>query len=332
MGEVDGGNVAHNYTFVIAGFGDIGIEQEHLVGQPVTVRQSSLATPDEIRLATSDADGVVVTTHPLTAETIASFGSRLRIVGRAGIGLDAIDLRAAAARGVAVLHCPDYATNEVATHAVALLLALNRHIVQGDLVARTNWTAWRTLTPVDPLYAQTAGVVGCGRIGRAVIERLRSLTGPIVAFDPYVATAPEGVHMVASLDELLAQSDIVTLHPPLTEETRAMIGRRELGLMRRGVTLINVARGALIDESALADALREGQVGAAGLDVLQAEPPPPNAPILHAPNVVLSPHFGWHSAEAERRVRTTTVDGMLDYLEGRPLRAGRLAVVPPEPR
>ena len=324
--------MAHSYTFVIAGFGDIDVEREHLSGQPVTVRQSSLATPDEIRLATADADGVVVTTHPLTAQTIATFGPRLRIIGRAGIGLDAIDLRAAAEHGVAVLHCPDYATNEVATHAVALLLALNRHIVQGDHVARDNWTAWRTLTPARPLYTQTAGVVGCGRIGRAVIERLRPLTGPIVAFDPYVTTAPGGVSMVASLDELLAQSDIVTLHPPLTEETRAMIGRRELGLMRRGVTLINVARGALIDEAALAEALREGHVGAAGLDVLQAEPPPLDTPILHAPNVLLSPHFAWFSTESERRVRTTTVDGMLDYLEGRPPRAGRLAVVPSAPR
>ncbi len=324
--------MAGSYTFVIAGFGDVDIERAHLAGRQVSVRPDSLATPDAIRQATADADGIVVTTHPLTAQTIASFGPRMRIIGRAGIGLDAIDLRAAEERGVAVLHCPDYATNEVATHAIALLLAVNRQIVQGDHLARNAWSGWRALTPLRPLYTQTAGVAGCGRIGRAMIERLRPLTQSILGFDPYVTTPPEGVRMVATLEELLAESDIVTLHPPLTEETRAMIGRRELALMRRGVTIINVARGALIDEAALAEALIDGQVGAAGLDVLQAEPPPPDAPILRAPNVVLSPHLAWCSTEAERRVRTTTVDGMLDYLEGRPGRFGRLAVVPLERR
>jgi D-3-phosphoglycerate dehydrogenase len=320
--------MAGTYTFVIAGFGEPDVEREHLAGKSVNVRQATLATPDEVRLVTADADGIVVTAHPLTAQMIAAFGPRLRIIGRAGIGLDAIDLGAAQEQGVAVLHCPDYATQEVATHAVALLLTVNRRLVQANQLARTDWTTWRTLTPMQPLDLQTVGVVGCGRIGRAAIERLRPLTQTIIGFDPYLTAGPAGVRMVATLDELLAQSDIVTLHLPLTEESRAMIGRRELGLMRRGVTIINVSRGALIDETALADALIEGHVGAAGLDVLQAEPPPPNAPILQAPNVVLSPHVGWYSTESERRVRTMTVDGMLDYLEGRPLRAGRLAIVP----
>lgn len=320
--------MADKYIFAVAGFGDANLEREYLAGQPVTVREATLSTPDEIRLATADADGIVVTSHPITAEAVAAFGPRMRIIGRAGIGLDAIDLRAVEERGVALLHCPDYATQEVATQAVALLLAVNRRIVQGDRVAHDTWSAWRTLTPIRALHTQTVGVVGCGRIGRAFIDRIKPLVKSIIGFDPYVTAAPDGVSMVSTLDELLVQSDVVSLHPPLTEETRAMIGRRELGLMRPGVTIINVARGALIDEVALAEALTEGTVGAAGLDALQAEPPPPDCPILRAPNVVLSPHIGWCSVEAERRVRVTTVDGMLDYLEGRPSRVGRLVVVP----
>jgi D-3-phosphoglycerate dehydrogenase len=318
------------YTFVMAAgtFDDMAVEREQLAGRPVTLRVASLATPDEIERETAEADGIIVTTNPLPAAFIARFGPRMRIIGRAGIGLDAIDLQAAARRGVAVLHAPDYATQEVATHAVALILALNRRLAEGDAVARGRWTAWRELTPVAPLYEQTIGVVGCGRIGRAVIERLRPLAGAIVTYDPYVTSAPEGARLVASLDELLAQSDAVTLHPPLTEETRAMIGRRELALMKRGALLVNVARGALIDESALTEALQEGHVGAAALDVLHKEPPPPDAAIMRAPNVLLSPHFAWYSTASERRVRTTTVDGMWDYLEGQPPRAGRLAVVP----
>ncbi len=130
------------------------------------------------------------------------------------------------------------------------------------------------------------------------------------------------------MGDLLRRSDVVTLHSPLTEETRGMIGRRELTLLKRGAVLVTVSRGALVDQEALGAALEDGQVGAAGLDVLVEEPPPPDALILRAPNVVLSPHLAWYSAASERRARTMAVDGMIDYLEGRPLRAGRLAVVP----
>jgi D-3-phosphoglycerate dehydrogenase len=321
------------YEFILATgtWNDVAVEREHLAGQPVTVRAASLKTAEEIARETVDADGVIVTWNPLPRPFIAAFGPRVRIIARAGIGLDAIDLDAAKERGIAVFHVPDYCTDEVATHAVALILALNRRLGRADRVARDHWLDWRELAPVDPLSQLTVGIVGVGRIGRAVAIKLLPLCGRVVAYDPYVGEAPEGTTAAASLDDLLRQSDAITLHLPLTEETRGIIGARELALLRPGAVVVNASRGGLIDQRALADALQSGHLSGAGLDVLAEEPPAVDDAILRAPNVILTPHFAWYSVAAERRARTMSVDGMLDYLEGRAPRAGRLAVVPGRP-
>ena len=318
------------YRFVLAEgtFDGVDIEQEHLAGRPVEMRMARLATAEDVERETADAEAVIVTWNPFPAELIARLGPKLRIIGRCGIGLDAIDLEAARARGLAVFHCPDYATEEVATHTLAMILALNRKLVAGDAAARRDWMAWHHLKPVLPLGEQTAGVVGLGRIGRAVAERLRPLFGTVLGFDPYVETPPEGVQLVALLDELLRASDVLTLHTALTDETRGLLGRRELSLLQPDAILVNVSRGGLVDTAALVEALHEGRIGAAGLDVLANEPPPPNDPVMCAPNLLLSPHFAWYSGASERRARTITVDGLFDYLEERPLRGGRLAVEP----
>jgi D-3-phosphoglycerate dehydrogenase / 2-oxoglutarate reductase len=318
------------YRFVMAEgtFDSVGVEREHLAGRPVEVTMARLATAEEIERETADADAVIVTWNPLPAELIDRLGPKLRIIARCGIGLDAIDLAAARARGLAVFHCPDYATEEVATHTLAMILALDRKLVGADAAARRDWMAWHHLKPVRPLSEQTAGVVGLGRIGRAVAERLQPLFGSVLGFDPFVESAPEGVQRVSTLDELLAASDVLTLHTALTDETRGLLGRRELSLLKLGAILVNVSRGGLIDTRALIDALHEGRIGGAGLDVLANEPPPPDDPVMGAPNVLLSPHFAWYSEASERRARTMTADGLLDYLEGRPLRGGRLAVEP----
>jgi D-3-phosphoglycerate dehydrogenase len=319
-----------HYTIIMAvgTLTDADLERAHVAGQPVEIRLASLTTPEQVEMETADADGILVTLNPLPKEIINSFGSKVRIIGRAGLGLDTIDLGAARARGIAVYHTPDYATNEVATHAVAMILATNRHLVEANTVARTEWREWRRLTPLVALHEQVIGVVGIGRIGRAVIQRVIPLAHEVVVFDPYVDTPIEGTTAVSSLDELLERCDVVTLHVPATAETETLIGPRQLAIMKRGSVLINVSRGKLVDESALATALHAGTIGAAGLDVLAEEPPSRDAPILSAPNVLLSPHFAWYSVIAERRMRTMAIDGIIDYLEGRPQRAGRLAVSP----
>ncbi len=316
------------YRFVMAEgtFADTEIEREHLAGKAVEIGMAPLRTPEDVARETVDADAVIVTWNPLPKELIDRFGPKLRIIGRAGIGLDSIDLDAARERGVAVFHCPDYATEEVATHTLAMVLALNRKLVAADAAARRDWMAWHHLKPVRPLSEQTAGVVGLGRIGQAVAARLRPLFGMTLGFDPFVAEPPGGVRLASSLDELLGASDVVTLHAALTPQTRNLLGRRELSLLRQGAILVNVSRGGLIEPDALVEALHDGRIGAAGIDVLANEPPERDDPIMRAPNVLLSPHFAWYSEASERRARTLTVDGLVDYLEGRPIRGGRLVV------
>ncbi|MDW5598257.1 C-terminal binding protein [Conexibacter stalactiti] len=316
----------HKLVMAARTFADVEIEREHLRDDDVEVVLAPLETPAEIAAATAGADGVIVTVDPLPAASIAAFAPTVRVIGRAGIGLDAIDLDAAAGRGVGVVHVPDYATEEVATHAFALILALQRRLLAGDALARRDYGAWRELTPVAPLSEQTAAVVGLGRIGRATAALLAPLFGRVLGYDPLVTEAPEGVELAGSLDALLAAADVVTLHLPLTPETTALIDAPQLRVMKRGALLVNVSRGGLIDQPALARALHDGEIAGAGLDVLVAEPPAAGDPILSAPNVLLSPHFGWYSTAAERRARTMTVDAMLDYLAGGELRGGRVAL------
>jgi D-3-phosphoglycerate dehydrogenase len=315
------------FVMVEGAFPDLAVEQAHLADKPVGIQSAHMRTGDEVASASEHADGVIVTTEPMSREFIGRLHPDVKIIGRAGIGLDAIDLDAARERGIAVFHTPDYATEEVATHALAMILAVNRRIVAGDALARRDWLAWDELAPVTPLSAQVVGVVGLGRIGRAVVTLLAPFRCRIVAFDPYVEEAPPGATLLPTLDELLGVADIVTLHSPLTPQTARMIGERELGLLRPGAILVNVARGGLIDEPALVAALIGGRITAA-LDVLATEPPAADAPILTAPNVLLSPHFAWYSDESDRRVRTDTLDGMLDYLTERPITTGRLVVDP----
>jgi D-3-phosphoglycerate dehydrogenase len=306
---------------------NLDIESEFLKGQDVEIRIAPLNTADAVGSETVNADGVIVGTEPMPRNFIERFGAGVKIIGRAGIGLDAIDMDAAREHGIAVFHTPDYATEEVATHALALLLALNRRIVEANTLARSDWPAYETLLPVKPLSEQAVGVIGLGRIGRAVIDRLVPFHPRIIGFDPFVDSPPADVRLAASLDDVLTQADIVTLHLPVTPDTVKIIGKREIGLLRPGAVIINVSRGRLIDEEALVEALTEGRVRA-GLDVVASEPPSHDAPILSAPNVLLSPHFAWYSDSSERRVRTETLAGVLNYLRGEPIRTGRLVVDP----
>lgn len=306
---------------------DTAVEEAHLAGRGV-VRLATIDSPAQVRDATRDAEAVVVTTNPLGAEHIAALGERVRVIGRAGTGLDAIDLEAARARGLFVYHTPDYCTSEVATHALAMILAVHRHLLGADQQARTAFSDWRALGPIPPLDELTAGVVGGGRIGRAVMARLLPFVKEVITYDPYLDAVPEGVKRAGSLDDLLRRSDIVTLHVPLTADTRGLIGARELGLLPDGAILVNVSRGGLVDEADLRAALESGRLAGAALDVLASEPPRPDDPILGAPALLLSPHIAWYSSASERRVRTQVIDGVLACLAGVVPQTGRIAVDP----
>ena len=298
---------------------DVEVETEHLTRRPAEVRLASLRTAEDVARETREAHAVVVTVEPLPRSFIELFGPNLRIIARAGIGLDAIDLEAARDHGIAVFHTPDYATEEVATHAVALILALNRKLFQGDDLARKQWRSWARLKPVPPVSGLTVGIVGLGRTGCAVADRIRPFAADIVGFDPFVSEPPAGVRLAATLDALLAETDVLTLHLPVNDATRGLIGARELRSDRVPAPWSSTWRVALCSirprsprRSALAGS------PAAGLDVLAVEPLPENDPIATAPNVILSPHFAWYSDASNRRMRTMAIDGILDYLEGRP--------------
>ncbi|MGI8701402.1 MAG: C-terminal binding protein [Nocardioidaceae bacterium] len=281
-----------------------------------TFLEADLDSADQVLSATADADGVIVALQRLSAQAIDALGPSVRAIGRAGVGVDAIDLQAARNRDIAVINQPSYATAEVATHAVSMALGVHRRLLKGDAVTRGGWGVASDVGAIAPLDEATAGVVGAGKIGRAVIDRLRPFVGRLLTFDPALTQEIPGVETVGSVADLLQASDLVTLHTPLLASTRHMIDAKALTVMKEGAILVNVARGGLIDESALAAALHSGHIGGAALDVFEVEPPHSDSPILSAPNVLLSPHVAWYSTSSARRLSMWTAADVVKYLHG----------------
>lgn len=239
----------------------------------------------------------------------------LQVVGRIGLGVDTIDVKAASERGIAVVNSGDYATEEVAIHSVALLLALVRQITVQDSGMRAGrWLDRDAMTRVRRLSAMTAGVIGLGHIGCRVAEILTAVGMEVIGFDP--ASPPCPVPTVDTLDDLLARSDVVLLHVPLTDTTRGLIGRGELDVMGPRSLLINTSRGGVVDHDAMMEALRDGRLAGAGLDVYETEPLSDPA-LLELPQVVLTPHVAYYSPESLLDARTRTMEGILAVLEDR---------------
>lgn len=257
-------------------------------------------------LAAHRPDAMLVQFAPIGARALAAANGLSAIV-RYGVGLDNVDVRAAEAAGVAVSAVPDYCIDEVADHTMALILAVERGIV--TLAVETAAGAWdfRAAGPVRRLRGRTLALVGFGRIARAVAERATGFGYGVVAFDPAVREAP-----VSTLDELLSQADVLSVHVPLTDTTRGLIGARELELLPSGAVVVNTSRGGIVDEDALASALAAGRLRGAGLDVLADEPPPPDHPLRSLPNVVLTPHAGWFSETAIVELREKAVETALE--------------------
>ena len=292
----------------------------------MSLRFADLGSPDAVARATEDADAVIVDDEALPGDHVEALAPTVRIIGRSGTGLDAIDLEAARRRGVSVLNLPAFATTEAADHTVALMLAALRRLPECDDLARTAWHDWRRVAPLASVGGSTIGIVGAGRIGRAVLERLRPFGPRLLVFDPVADSAPPGATRVETLDELLADADVVSLHLPLTPATHHAIGRRELALMKPDAVLVNVSRGDVVDEPALVEALHAGHLRAAALDVVAGEPPDPSAPILSAPRTILSPHVAWQSDASMARARDHTLHSVAAFLRGDDPPFGALAV------
>lgn len=266
------------------------------------------------------ADAAIIGSSRVDGAFIERAGPSLKLVIRHGIGYNTLDIPAITRYGVLAANTPDAPTESTAEHAVALLLALAKTIVKSDMVLRagTPWTH-AELRGVE-VRDRVLGVVGCGRIGRRVIEICAlGLNMRVIAFDPYLTGAaglPAEVTMVESLDTLLPQADFLTLHTPLMPGTYHLIGERELRMMQPGSYLINASRGPVVDEAALIRALSDGHLGGAGLDVFDPEPPSPDNPLLHMTNVVVTPHVASNTDQGYSRMSEGVVDQVLQVLAG----------------
>lgn len=287
--------------------------------------------PAELAAIIGAYDGLLVRSSVQVTSEVLQNPGRLAVIARAGVGVDNIDLDAATQAGILVLNTPDANTLSTAEHTLAMMLALFRRIP--DAHAHVRAGQWkRSQFTGDQLAGKTLGIIGLGRIGRAVAQRAIGFQMVVVAYDPFVAgdSALYGaVQMIPSLDELLAMSDCVTLHASLTEDNRSLIGTAQLKRMKKGARLVNCARGALVDEAALAEALRSGHLGGAAIDVFTTEPPA-GSPLLSAPNVVLTPHLAASTVEAQTAVSIEAVDALLAYLMRGEIRSAvNLRALPP---
>src|ERR1700757_1977301 len=285
---------------------------------------------------------VVRSQTKVTAE-ILNAGNKLRVVGRAGVGVDNVDVETATRRGIVVLNAPGGNTISTAEHAFSLLLCVARKIPQADANVRSKAWDKKNFEGVE-LYNKTLGVIGMGRIGSELSRRAISFGMRVVAYDPYLsATRARNlqVELVDELDDLLTSADFISLHTPLTAETRHILDEARLQKTKRGVRIINCARGGLIDENALVKALKDGHAHGAALDVFEIEPLPSDSPLRSAPNLVLTPHLGASTVEAQESVgieiaqaiRAALLEGTIRNALNMPnLDAKTLAVVGPHLR
>jgi D-3-phosphoglycerate dehydrogenase len=262
----------------------------------------------------TDADAILNTYLPIDAPTLGRL-ERCRVIARYGIGVDNIDLVAARDRGVVVTNVPDYCVEEVAAHTLALALALLRRIPQGDATIRAGGWGLAGLRPIRRISGLTFGLVGFGRIARLVADHVRALGASVVVHDPYVEPWAEGPTFLG-LDELLAVSDLVSVHAPATPQTRHLIDAERLARMRPGACLVNTSRGPLVDLPAVVDALRGGHLGGAAIDVFETEPLPPGA-VDDVPGLIVTPHMAFYSEEALEESQRKATTQVIKVLTGR---------------
>jgi D-3-phosphoglycerate dehydrogenase len=282
------------------------------------MRYAASTSADDILAVARDADAVMVTYAKLTGDLIRQF-RRCRAIGRFGLGVDNIDLAAAAEMGITVTYVPDYCVPEVSEHTMALLLALARKITWSNSLVQAGRWEMPAVVPIHRLSDRVLGLVGFGNVPRALAPKAKAFGMRVVSCDPYVAPdvlTAAGVKGV-SFDELLEMSDIVSIHAPLTEQTRGLFGADTFARMKPTALLINTARGLLVDDHALAAALDAGQLAGAALDVLPTEPPK-DTPLTGRRNVILTPHTAFYSEEALTELLTKCGADVARALSGEP--------------
>ena len=280
----------------------------------VTADVKTGLSKDEFERIIPEYDGLAVRSATKVTEKVLAAATRLKVVGRAGIGVDNIDVKAATAKGVIVMNTPFGNSITTAEHAISLMMALARQIPEADRSTQAGKWEKSRFMGVE-LFNKTLGVIGCGNIGSIVAERAIGLKMKVAAYDPFLSEerAIELGVIKVELDQLLQRADFITLHTPLTEKTRNIIGAAALAKTKKGVRIINCARGGLVDERALAEALRAGHVAGAAFDVFEVEPAK-ESPLFGLPNVICTPHLGAATGEAQENVALQVAEQMADYL------------------
>lgn len=284
------------------------------------VTEYAVTEQDQILERVQGVDIVVTKEMPVSGETIAQFPDSVKLICEAGTGYNNIDIEAARAKGITVCNIPAYSTERVAHTAIMMILNLSSTmqvqqamLTKGD---RSNFTKCLQVDHVE-VNGKTLGVIGAGTIGREVIKVAQALGMKILAYTRTPRADEENLKYV-SLEELLKQSDYISLHCPLTPQTRHMINKDTIALMKPTAFIINTGRGALIDEPALIEALQKGQIAGAGLDVQETEPPAQDNPLYDMPNVILTPHMGWKGLETRQRLVSILAANIKGFIEGKP--------------
>ena len=286
------------------------------LGDQVEVRWVDGPDREKLLAAVPEADALLVRSATTVDAEVLAAAPKLKIVARAGVGLDNVDVDAATARGVLVVNAPTSNIHSAAEHALALMLAAARQVTAADASLREH-TWKRSSFSGTEIFGKTVGVVGLGRIGQLVAQRLAAFGTHVVAYDPYVSSvraAQLGIELL-TLDELLARADFISVHLPKTPETAGLIGKEALAKTKPGVIIVNAARGGLVDEEALAEAVSSGHVRAAGIDVFASEPTT-DSPLFDLPQVVVTPHLGASTAEAQDRAGTDVAESVKLALAG----------------
>jgi D-3-phosphoglycerate dehydrogenase / 2-oxoglutarate reductase len=277
-------------------------------------------TPEELCEVIGDYDALLVRSQVKVTPEILAHASRLVVIGRAGVGVDNVDLDAATKAGIVVVNAPTGNTVSAAEQTIALMLALARKTAAADASMRKGEWKRSSFTGIE-LRGRTLGIVGLGKIGQAVADRARAFEMNVIGFDPFVTAEQAALHGIAfvELETLIEKADVITVHVPLNKATRGLINAENIGRLKPGVLLVNVARGGVYDEAAVAQGLADGNIAGAAFDVFEKEPPV-DSPLLTAPNTVLTPHLGASTAEAQVRVAEEACDQVIDVLAGRSAR------------
>jgi len=300
-------------------FPDVEQERRAVDSAGGTLVVGDTTNEEQVTALCRDADGVLTVRAPITRRVIAAM-ERCRVIVRYGIGLDTVDIPAATERGIMVANVPDYCLDEVSDHALALLLMLGRQMIPAMFIAREEHWGIPRMPPVRRLRGQTCGLVGCGRIGSLLAGKVSALGMSVIIRDPYLSEqrAREMGAQLVTFDELLSRANFISLHAPLTNDTRHLFGAAAFGKMNRTAFIINTARGALIDEAALLAALDAGQIAGAGLDVLESETSvtPIRSVLVSHPKMIVTAHTAWLSEQARETLQRRAIEQALACLRG----------------